>query len=503
MTIRDILNVLFKRRYVVFGFFLAALVGGFVGLKVFPASYESTARLLVRIGQEDIYVPTLTSSQFRTPMMSVVREEQLHSEAGIITSEKLSEDVVDKLTPQVLFPGIDVIHPWYTPKGVMQMFTDLYQDIQSYFFPLSADRSLRSRAVARLQKDLSAEPVKSSNIIEVTLRSRSPDAAALGVNALVKNYLTERVRVYQREQTGFISEQLQVLNDELASTENKLERFRTEHQIVDVDVQRAQQMDKLRDLRKKIDETQIANAQTESELATIRQQLGKVPSTTQISESSNSYAVSELSKQLTDLKRQEADVVARLSDKDPAVRPLRDQIGAVEQQLAQQRTQRYAGSERGMNPLNTRLRDDQLRKQSELDGFREALTVMRQQEAAASARLDELDSAEAQYKQLVQHRDVLRDSRKLYYQRMEETRFLDQQAQAQIGNVSVINWAVPDHHPVSPKLWMVLLGVLLGGLVGGIGLAFVIEFLDDSLKTDADVRRYLELPVIAKVPQLI
>jgi capsular polysaccharide biosynthesis protein len=39
-------------------------------------------------------------------------------------------------------------------------------------------------------------------------------------------------------------------------------------------------------------------------------------------------------------------------------------------------------------------------------------------------------------------------------------------------------------------------------VIGGIGLAFLLEFLDDSLRSDADVRRYLQLPVLAKVPYL-
>ena len=97
---------------------------------------------------------------------------------------------------------------------------------------------------------------------------------------------------------------------------------------------------------------------------------------------------------------------------------------------------------------------------------------------------------------------MLRDSRKLYLEKLEETRFLNEQASSQIGNVSVVSWATVNTKPVSPKLWMVLIGVLVGGLLGGIGLAFVIEFFDDSLKSDSDVRRYLGLPVIAKVPNL-
>lgn len=72
-----------------------------------------------------------------------------------------------------------------------------------------------------------------------------------------------------------------------------------------------------------------------------------------------------------------------------------------------------------------------------------------------------------------------------------------QQAEAQIGNGSVVHRATVNNRPFSHELWLEL-----GGLLGGIGLAFVIEFLDDRLKSESDVHRYIGLTVIAKVPQL-
>ena len=35
------------------------------------------------------------------------------------------------------------------------------------------------------------------------------------------------------------------------------------------------------------------------------------------------------------------------------------------------------------------------------------------------------------------------------------------------------------------------------GLLGGLGLAFILEFFDESLKSQEDVRRRLGLPVLA------
>jgi len=505
MTIRDILNILFKRRLILGCFFLAALLGGFAGLKLISPTYESTARLLVRIGQEDIYMPVLATSQFRTPMMSVVREEQLHSESSILTSTDLAQQVVNEVTPQALFPGIDVKHPWYTPKGVMQGMIGLYKGLEDYFFPLSADRTLLVQAVNRFQKDLSAEAIKSSNIIQVSLRSKSPEAAALGVNALVRRYLTERVRIYQREQAGFFTDQLTQLDTQLKETEAAVGRFRSERQIVDVDKQRGQQMERLGEVRKRIDEFNVSASQSERQIQVLKEQLASVPATTELvgSKASNNFAISEMNKQLADLKRQEADIAERFSSTDPRLRSLREEIAVIDGLLKGQEKQRYSSSEQGINPLHARLKNDLLQNESTLAGYRQALNNWRDLERETLARLGELNALESEYKGLVQQLEVLRETRQLYLEKTEETRFLSAQAAAKIGNVSVVNWAAVNNRPISPKLWLVLIGVLVVGLFGGIGLAFVIEFLDDSLKSDADVLRYLKLPVIAKVPELI
>lgn len=70
----------------------------------------------------------------------------------------------------------------------------------------------------------------------------------------------------------------------------------------------------------------------------------------------------------------------------------------VEQQISSQKGQRYASSVRGINPLNARLRDDLMRNESALAGYRQTLATLTQQEKLDIERLNELNGIEAQYK---------------------------------------------------------------------------------------------------------
>jgi uncharacterized protein involved in exopolysaccharide biosynthesis len=411
---------------------------------------------------------------------------------------------VTELTPQVLFPGIDTRHPWYTPKGVIQGLAQAYGAIEDYFFPLSSKRTLEDRAVAAFERAIKAEAIKSSNMIEVVMRNKSPDAAALGVNTLIKRYLEERVRIFQREKSTFFTAQLAQLNDQVRDTEAAIDKFRAQGNILDLDKQRAAQVDNLNDVRKRIDENKVASGQLVRRIEVLRQQIAGVPATTQLagSESANSMTIGELSKQVAEIQRREVDIAQRYTDADPRLAALRDERRMLQAMLDDQQQRRYVSSEQGINPLHARIRDDLLQAEASLAGVRQSGANLASLEQEIVRRLGGFNTQDAGYKQLAQQLQVLRETRQLYIEKAEESRLASAQAQAHIGNVSVVSMASPDTRPVSPKLWLVLVGVLVGGLVGGIGLAFALEFFDDSLRSDADVRRHLQLPVLARVPDL-
>lgn len=73
-----------------------------------------------------------------------------------------------------------------------------------------------------------------------------------------------------------------------------------------------------------------------------------------------------------------------------------------------------------------------------------------------------------------------------------------------VDNVNILNPAVlpANPSPVSPNLVMnVAIAFVLGGMVG-VGLAFLIEYLDTTVKTEDDVEKIVGLPVIGVVSKV-
>jgi uncharacterized protein involved in exopolysaccharide biosynthesis len=83
----------------------------------------------------------------------------------------------------------------------------------------------------------------------------------------------------------------------------------------------------------------------------------------------------------------------------------------------------------------------------------------------------------------------------------EEAR-VTQASDRRMTNVSVISPATLPTKPVKPQKGLLLFVGCLIGIIGGFGLAFVLEYMDHSLRTSEDVEHYLNLPVLASVPDI-
>jgi capsular exopolysaccharide synthesis family protein len=68
------------------------------------------------------------------------------------------------------------------------------------------------------------------------------------------------------------------------------------------------------------------------------------------------------------------------------------------------------------------------------------------------------------------------------------------------SEVTISNYSRLPHEPVGPARMRTIVLAFVMALLVGIGLAFLLDFLDDTLKSVDDVDRYLHLPALALIP---
>jgi capsular polysaccharide biosynthesis protein len=98
--------------------------------------------------------------------------------------------------------------------------------------------------------------------------------------------------------------------------------------------------------------------------------------------------------------------------------------------------------------------------------------------------------------------DVDGQNYQLYLSKIEESRISDAMDREKIASVSLIEPARVPFKPVSPKVLLnMVLAIFLGGF-GALGLAFFLEYLNDTLERAEDVENVLQLPVLGSIPEL-
>src|SRR6185369_7387994 len=68
--------------------------------------------------------------------------------------------------------------------------------------------------------------------------------------------------------------------------------------------------------------------------------------------------------------------------------------------------------------------------------------------------------------------------------------------------VSIENYSRLPRGPVGPARMKTILVAFVLSLLVGVGLAFLLDFLDDTIKTVDDVDRYINLPALALIPAM-
>lgn len=72
----------------------------------------------------------------------------------------------------------------------------------------------------------------------------------------------------------------------------------------------------------------------------------------------------------------------------------------------------------------------------------------------------------------------------------------------QLSNIRVLQYAEVPEKPIGPKR---LRGILIGGLLGlcmGFGLVYLLDYLDNTIRSQEDVEKYIKLPYLGHIPSV-
>jgi uncharacterized protein involved in exopolysaccharide biosynthesis len=489
-SLRDFLNVLFKRKAHVLLFFAATVATVTVGTFLMKPTYEATSQILVKIGRENLYIPTVAGGGNQSPVINLNREEQINSEIEILKSQSLLEQVVKSLGPTKIYETLGQKEP-----GILGKILGSGPSEES---PLQ-------RAVAKLEKDLTVEGIKKSNVIEVSVKNTDPVMAAAVTNKLVKLYLDRHLEVFKTPQSyKFFQDQSEILMNKHKETAGRLEAFKKQHNITSLDEERSLMLKQEGALREALNQTLSQLSETENRILQLQQQLAATPRTIPQGEETGSspYVLNTLQGRLMELELKEKELLTKYTEQSRLVQSTREEIKIVRDKLAEQEAKQYGMTRSGANPTHQRLQEDLFKSQADLKALQAKRNTQTGQLAEYRNRLEKLNAIEVELNQLQRQVEVDQQNYRLYLTKFEEARISDAMDTEKMTNVTQIQAAEPPLKPVRPRVLLnLVLGVFLGAF-GGLGLAFFMEYLDDTLEKPEDAESALNLPVLASIPEL-
>lgn len=507
-SLLDIVSVLFRHKWKIVSFFLLMSTAAVAAAFLLPKTYESYAKILIRMGRENMAVdPGVVG-----PAMQLVqdRENQVNSELSILKSRSIAEKVVDKIGEKAFVPPSNSVglltfgggpgESKDVPASVHNMVHGGPDSLAQRF--MGGKTTPREEAIQMVMQQLEVEAEPKSDIINLSFKARTAELARETLANLLDFYREEHIQIFKSQASPqFFQTQMDQVLQQLKAKEKELEDFRAQYGIAAIQEQEAELIRQTGALQSQVDEAASAIQSSQARIQSLRNDLQKnykeVTVLNEVTGKTN-YAADAMKQQLTSLKIREAELAARYPDDDRQLVDVREQIAMVEQMLARENdthTEITTGIDTHYKELQLQL----VTEQSQLKAHQERLAYYTTELENRKKQLTELSNREIMLASLNRDKQMLEGEYAQYRDSLLRAKISEAQDVDKISNVSIVQAPTYPVKPTFPRKRMIIMLGMMLGLFGGVALAYLREFMDDSLKKNTDVERNLGLPVITTI----
>jgi capsular exopolysaccharide synthesis family protein len=449
---RDYFHILLKRKWWVIWTLAGVVALTVLVILIMTPIYKATTVLQIT---QDNQGPKISNADTQTFLKG---NQEISNFQGtqykILTSRGVAARVIEALklqeTPE--FKAIAAKDPEAPPEKVQSEMIDLF-----------------------LSK-LVVTPVKDTYLVEVAFKSQDRKLAKKVTDLLGREYM--QLVIDSRTQSftlvkEWLGKQLQQMGDKVQASQKKLFEFGQKHDFYAMEDKDNVIIKKYIELSALLTKAQSERMAKEAQYRQIKEKGPHAPQVTN-------------NPLIMNLRQEMAAQTAKVSGLDRTFLPGHPTMQAEQANL---------------KALRGRLQGEVKRLQKTIKADYEA--AVKAENLLTQALAEQKDRLAKLQHNLVDFQILKRDAQtteKLYkalLERMQETTVASTMV---AGNVAVID---PPEAPYDPYLPRPLLFVMLSGITGlflGVGMAFLVEYLDNSIKTTEDVERVVQLPSLGVVP---
>ncbi len=484
--LRDYLKVISKHKALIFLFLIVTMIVVIFGtLSTTPQYMGTTSVMIEKAASNDLtsrysynaYDPEFYETQFQ-----------------LIKSMEVSKRVVELLSLETTY---DSYMGKSEKPGKIAQLKDIVKGFKSkllaYLKPApetdgegSALEPL-SRAdilAAQINANISVSPVKESHIVSIQYASPNPEFAALVANTVAKAYmeLTLDMKMEATRRTlAWMTEKAEEERQKLDAKEAELQKYMRSSDLVTLENRLAVIPQKLTEIS-----TQLVRAQSKRQkLESLYKKVDQVANQPELAES-----------------------ILGVTN-DNTLQTLRDQILKSEQNIRELAT-KYGAKHPVMIKAKGELETLNNKKESEIkrlislvkNEYELALADERNLEKQFSQSKAEAQNLNEKFLQYNVYKREMETNRQLYDSLLIKLKEQTITGETQPVNLWIVEYANAPRAPFKPRTMVNLLLGFVVGLFGGIGLAFFVEYLDQTVKYPEETEQMLKQPILGVIPKL-
>ncbi len=487
LSLRDYLDILNKRRLTVLTVFLIVFVIAMImALSKETPLFTSTSTILLE-RNFSTNNQSLGASYYWDP-------EFLPTQTEIIKSKRVALRVVDNLQLDTRyrshFLGSDQIEQSFVSSiksSVKTFFTSFFDDdkegqqTNQQAFPTSIVDQEKNQIADIIKSSIDVEPVKETRVVNIIYTDTNPQIAKLITDALVQAYIQETLEIKlssTKQSLQWMTSKAEVERTKLEESERNLQRYMRDHNLVTLENRLAVYPEKLSQFSRELSSAESKR----KELEDLREQINKFKDSPKTLESLPVFT------------------------QNAHLQSLRDQILKADQrikELSQKYGSKHPSMIKAVDDRNILISEKNLTIKRVTESAQKSYELAKSNEDNLRELLDStqnelLDVNERFVQYSIMKREV--ESNRALYEALTSTlKKTSVTEESQNVNIWIMREATFPGGPSNQKPKRNMLIGLILAVAAGIGVALLVEYMDNTIKGSDDIQKRYDLTVLGAI----
>lgn len=452
--------------------------------------YEANAKLMVKLGRENVEVP-LTVEKGAVNSMGVQKEE-VNTYISLLTSRTLIEATVDKL-------GIERFTRQPPPHSIFQRVKFYLKEIWKGFNEILADSldflglkkklGKREGIIKSLTKNLNVLQERDSNVIMVTLRYSDPQLAVEVLDETISRFFQQHSELYQSSNLHVMfDDQVQAQLKELDRIQGNITKIKAKWGITSVNEQRSKLIERLYKVKHELDESEAHLIMLRETQRMMNNALKRLPSNSLETKSvQNNPRMEQILQRRTELQLERNHKSEFYANNAEIVQALDQEIASLNALLANQEKQQTREMTYRRDALHDKFHTEIESNKVSLSSIEAGMAEKRNQLKALEEELNQLELGAYELKIAEMTFSLMEHQTLKYASRKEEARIDEVLDQLKIANVAILSKPNVSEEPVSPPRLLIIVLGFAASLFLGFLAALTVEWREEKVYEESDL----------------